>query len=154
MVARLGAADPAALARLRRVVGARRARIALDDEVIDVRWTAGGLQVTPAGDAAVEGEGATDRQTVLDLLDGHLEVHDAILDGRLAVTGGVDAVERMFLAIEILLDGGARTPAMQALADEFRADPRSPTRRPSSRHEPASASAAERELLARLGLLP
>ena len=89
LVARLGAADPAALERMRAVVDGRRARIRLDDEAVDV-----GSRARPArragGHRRVDGKGETDRAAVLDLLDGYLEVTDAILDGRLDVTGAVD----------------------------------------------------------------
>ena len=95
---------------------------------------------------------------MLDLLDGYIEVGDAILDGRLRVSGAVDDVVRMFEAIEILLDGSARIPSLQRLARDFREDPcreprRSPVRR--SRSEPwhGGVDPAELTLLARLDLL-
>ena len=77
--------------------------------------------VEPAsGPAAVDGAGVTDRVTVLDLMDGHLEVSDAISAGRLDVVADVDAVAAMFAAIEILIDASSRSPELQALAREFR----------------------------------
>jgi hypothetical protein len=159
LVRRLGQADPDALARMQAVVGSRRARIRLDDEAVDVAFGAGGgLQVTePAGD--VDGEGATDRGTVLDLLDAHLEVTDALLDGRLRVTGAVDDIARMFTAIEILLDVSARAPALQRLARDFHDDPcREPAGPPGTRSRatawhPTGPDADELALLARLDLL-
>jgi hypothetical protein len=154
LIHRLGGADPVALERMRTVVDGRRARIVLDEEAVDVTFAADGLRVEPAGAAAADGEGTTDRATTLELLDGYLEVTDAILDGRLDVTGTVDDVERMFLAIEILLDVAARAPALQDLAADYRADPcREPRRAPPPpRPEPTGDS--ERALLDRLGLLP
>jgi hypothetical protein len=154
LIARLGAADPAALERMRTVVDGRRARIVLDDEAVDVAFAGDDLLVEPAGTGAPDGTGATDRPTTLELLDGYLEVTDAILDGRLDVTGTVDDVERMFLAIEILLDVAARAPALQDLAADYRADPcREPRRAPPP---PSSVTGREpeRALLDRLGLLP
>jgi hypothetical protein len=159
-VRRLGQADPAALDRMRRTVGHRRARIRLDDEAVDVWFDPdGGLRVgEPAGE--VEGEGATDRGTVLDLLDGYVEVTDAILDGRLRVFGAVDEIARMFAAIEILLDGSARAPALQRLARDFRDDPARrppgpPVRRSRARPwHPTGPDADELALLARLDVLP
>jgi hypothetical protein len=159
-VRRLGEADPAAVERMRRTVGARRARLRLDDEAVDVWFEPDGLRVEPPGDEPVDGEGETDRATVLDLLDGHLEVTDAILDGRLRVSGAVDEIARMFAAIEILLDGSARAPALQRLARDFRDDPsREPPPAPHRRSRrgpwhPQGPDDAELELLARLGLLP
>ena len=157
---RLGEADPAALERLRQTVGGHRARLRLDAEAVDVRFDPDGLRVEEPAGEPVDGEGETDRATVLDLLDGYLEVTDAILDGRLRVTGAVDEIARMFAAIEILLDGSARAPALQRLARDFREDPgRAPPAAPQRRSRsgpwhPSGPGDAELELLARLGLLP
>jgi hypothetical protein len=152
LMVRLGSADPAALARLREIVGARRAAISLDDEAIEIRWARDRFQVTPAGAGQVDGTGATDRQTVLDLVAGRLEIHEAILDGRLHVIGEIGDVERIFLAIEVLLDAAARAPALQALAEDYRADPCRPRRRRVSRAKPPVDT--ERDVLNRLDLLP
>lgn len=160
LVARLDAADPAAGARLREVVGRRRARIRLDRETVDVGFDARGTLRAGRPRGAVAGEGATDRGTVLDLLDGRVEVADAILDGRLEVTGEADHVARIFVAIEILLDGSARIPPLQQLARDFRADPgRGPRPSPVGRSrgrawQPTGDDPAELALLERLGLLP
>lgn len=145
---------------MREVVGARRGRIRLDDETVDVRFAAdGSLRVLrPRG--RVDGEGATERATVLDLLDGHVEVVDAILDARLEVRGDADAVARIFVAIEILLDGTARIPALQRLARDFRLDPcRALRERPVRRSRrgsfrPTGEEPDEAALLERLGLRP
>jgi hypothetical protein len=159
LVLELGRADAPAVERMRRVVGTRGARITLDSETVDVWFGPRGLvveDVTPG--RQVDGEGATDRATVGALLDGGLEVTDAIMTGRLQVAGVADAVVRMFTAIEILLDGSARVPAMQDLARRFRgtggtgAEPR-----PGPRTSPwvgRAPSSPQMELLGRLGLLP
>ena len=144
---------------MRRVVGRRRARIGLDDETVDVEFGTGGALVVerPSGD--VDGEGSTDRQTVLDLLDGYIEVGDAIMDGRLHVVGAVDEIAQMFEAIEILLDGAARIPPLQDLARDFRDDPCRDPRRPPVRRSrsaswhPAAAPPDELGLLERHDLL-
>ena len=154
LIARLGAADPEALERMRTVVDGRRARIVLGEEAVDVRFASGDLLVEPAGAAAPDGTGVTDRAATLELLDGYLEVTDAILDGRLDVTGTVDDVERMFLAIEILLDVAARAPALQDLAADYRADPCREPRRAPPPPLAVSGAESERALLDRLGLLP
>jgi len=159
LVARLGEADAAALARLRAVVGDRRARIVLGDEAILVRFRVGALEVVPDRPRArVQGEGATDRATVLDLLDGYLEIHEAVLSGRLRVRGAIAEVERMFVAIEILLDAATRAPALQALARDYRRDPCLPAPAdlfPGSRRAPrGSAHDPWEVVLARLDLMP
>jgi hypothetical protein len=167
LVERLGESNAAALARLRNVVDGRRARIDLDAEAVEVAFTQAGeliVETVPSG-ARVDGEGATDTATVLALLDGHLEVNDAILDGRLRVTGHVDAVVCIFVAIEILLDASSRSVGLQALAREFRIDPcREATgqlrprlagmRRQAATWGPEFEDAHEVDLLRRLDLRP
>jgi hypothetical protein len=160
LIAALGRADPAALARLQRIVRGRRARIRLDDEAVEIRFIRDTLVVEPAtGLSPVDGTGTTDRATVFDLMDGHLEVSDAISTGRLDVVAGVDAVAVMFAAIEILIDASSRSPDLQALAREFRERSGEPPMRAVRPHSvavrPAEGVAAhENALLARLDLLP
>lgn len=156
----LGDANPAALSRMRRVVGERRARIILDDEAVDVFFDVGGLRVQTATDETeVNGVGETDSATVLALLDGYLEVEAAILNGRLRVFGAPEDTTRMFAAIEILLDASPRTPTLQILAARFRRERREkrglpvPDRRRVTWY-PFGSRASEYELLAQLDLLP
>lgn len=161
LVAELGRAHPSALARMRLVVGGRRARIALDEEAVEVFFDGDGqLHVRPASaKGGADGEGATDTATVLKLLDGELETSGAILGGRLHVLGSDDDVARMFMAIEILLDASPRTPSLQALADRFMSDRRvrpagaAPDFAPVSWY-PFGVGPGESQLLSRLDLLP
>ena len=155
----LGTNSPSALARMRQVVGDRRARIRLDDEAIDVAFGPHGLRVERAiRRRRVDGEGATDSETVLALLDGYLEVSDAILEGRLRVSGAAEAVIRMFAAIDILLDASPRIPGLQALAARFRAERGERLGGASPSHQrpwyPFASEADEWEMLAGLDLLP
>jgi hypothetical protein len=160
LVARLDAGDAAAGRRLREVVGSRRGLVRVDDEAVLIGFDAGGHLQVGREDGSADGVGSTDRQTVFDLEDGYIEVTDAILDGRLEVSGDTESVERMFVAIEILLDGAARIPALQALSGDFRDDPCRPPRGrpvPKSRRgpwQPTGRDEPEIELLERLGLLP
>ncbi|MCI0390630.1 MAG: hypothetical protein MOB07_17935 [Acidobacteria bacterium] len=157
LIESLGAHYPGALARMRLVVGDLHARITLDDETCDVYFGEEGLVVQPANEtAAVDGEGAIDSGAVLSLLDGYLEVAEAILNGRLSVTGKAEHVVKMFTAIEILLDASPRTPALQSLAARFRRE-RHGTLVSTESHrarQPSGSEAAEQALLQRLGLLP
>ncbi|MGW8319025.1 MAG: hypothetical protein ACWGPS_07225 [Candidatus Promineifilaceae bacterium] len=154
----LGASNPAALARMRQVVGGRRARIVLDDEAVDISFEPAGLHVqAAAAETEVDGIGQTDSRTVLALLGGYFEVADAILNGRLHVSGEPEDIMRMFVAIEILLDASPRTPALQALAARFQRERRerrssAPDRRHVSWY-PFSSDRDEMDLLARLDLL-
>jgi hypothetical protein len=122
LVETLRAAEPGAGLRMRQAAGNRRARITLDDEVVDLQFVGEELVVaSPDPNSAVDGYGATDTATVLALLDGIMEVSDAILDSHLQVTGLAQDIARMFTAIEILLDATPRVPELRALADRFRA---------------------------------
>lgn len=170
LVERLGVGEPALLARLREVVGGRAARIALDDEAVEVRFAGDALVVrqlgapdgAPGDAPAVDGDGGTDRLTTLDLLDGYAEVTDAILDGRLRAAGDIENLARIGQAVEVLLDGATRIPALQRLARDYREDPCRAARPPwRARPGPAAAAgmvdvlrAEERERLRRLDLLP
>lgn len=165
LINELGRAHPLLLARMRLLVGKRRARIVLDDEAVDVYFRHEGLQVQPAtatavaADAELSGEGATDTATVLALLDGYLEVSTAILGDRLRVYGREDEVVRMFMAIELLLDASPRTPALQSLAARFRRERRGRVGAQAAEvgrvaWYPFSPEAGELQLLDRLDLLP
>lgn len=154
-----GEAQPAALARMRQIVGDRRAKIILDDEAVEVIFGPGGLEVYPVTQELENSHtGATETATTLALLDGELEVTDAILNGRLQVFGDSEDVIRMFAAIEILLDASPRTPGLQALGSKFRDDRRSRPRAPYPADcvswYPFRCSAKEIDLLEKLDLLP
>ena len=141
---------------MRLVVGALRARIALDEESCVAYFTEDGLVVQPVEETTVvDGEGSTDSGTVIALLDGDLEVTEAILDGRLLATGKAEDIVKMFTAIEILLDAAPRTPALQLLAQRFRRERVGTSffTRP-NRATSSDTRAAEHALLKRLGLLP
>lgn len=151
----LGQDAPQDLIRMREVVGSRAARIELDNEVAEVVFIDGDLRVQPGLGFGVEGTGSTDSTTVLDLLDGNLEVSAAILDGRLAMTGEADDIARICVAIEILLNASARSPKLQRLAARFRHQHASSTARTEDvAWYPFAPSASELDLLHRLDLLP
>ena len=160
LIALLGEASPAALARLKLIVGDRRARISLDDESVEVVFDRDRLLVLPIGnDSELSGQGATDSATVLDLLNGDLEVVDAVLSGRLRVVAETVDIGRIFSSIEIILDAAPRTPALQELAARFQKERFQHARqsRTASRlveWYPFSSSQEEIDLLARLDLLP
>jgi hypothetical protein len=158
LVGRLGADDPAAVSRIREIVGHRRARIRLDHEVAEAWFDAAGFSVVEeATSIPIDGEGAADRRTILDILDARLEATAAVVDGDIHITGDPDNVIRMLHAIEILLDGSVRSPSLQALAEDFRRDRgdgtlrRAPLRPAKAEPDPKRN---EMSLLRRLDLLP
>lgn len=160
LIEELARSDYRAFVRLRATVEDRCARITLDEESIEVWFAGEELTVAPAAGRTIDGEGGTDGSTVHDLLDGHIEVLDAILDGRLDVRGAPEDIHQIFVAIEILLDASARAPGLQELARRFRTDPcRRARAAPGSATRrmpwfPPRASEAETMLLERLRLLP
>lgn len=154
LVAEVAAAESDSAARLRHVVGDHRAVIRVDGETVLVRFDGDRLVVTEALEPA-DGYGSTDRATVLDLLAGRIEVTAAVLADRLQLTGPAQAIVRISQAIEILLDVSTRAPALQQLADRYRAE--SPPVGDAARPNPSARAEARRrelELLGRLGLLP
>lgn len=157
LVARTDRAEATAGRRLRDVVGGRSARIGLDDEAVVVRFDGERLDVVDAKGQRIDGDGRTDRATVLDILDAYLEVTDALTSGRIATRGDATAVAAMLHAIEILLDVATRAPALQALADDFRRDAASLVgvgRRHVTPSDVDRSQPDEVVLLARLDLLP
>jgi hypothetical protein len=159
LVASLRRCDPVAYARMCHVVGQRTARIQVDAEYVYIRMQDRTLQVeTPVPEGSpVDGGGATDSATVLALLRGDLEVSEAILNETLVVDGDIEQINRMFVAIEILLDAAPRCPAMQKLSEQFVEDaPSYDASRvfPRVNWYPFAPSSAEFKLLTRYGLLP
>lgn len=117
--------DPAGAGpRLRTVVGSRRARLALDDEVVDVMLSGRAVEVGPPRTSApVDGTGSTTTETVHALLDGRLELSTALATGMISAIGHRDSVTRLFHAVEIIIDASTRVPALRRLADDFRSGP-------------------------------
>ncbi|MBM7808035.1 hypothetical protein JOD57_003872 [Geodermatophilus bullaregiensis] len=150
LVAKL-AGEPGAVARLQEVVGDRRARIALENDVVVVAMASGTVVVLP-DDASVAGSGSTTSATVLALLDGRLDPTEALRDGHVAVQGGIEDLTAMLHAIEILLDVATRVPAMRSLAGAFRASRASRLPVPGATPPPVAAADEELRMLRRLGL--
>ena len=144
--------------RLCQVVDDRKAIIGLDAERVEIQVVDGNLLIVPwsAGDT-VDGVGSTDSATVIDLLDGCLEATEAIKLGRIEVCGTINEVDRMFAAIEILLDVSTRAPRMQDLSQRFRSEFSRRTQPPAPLNPswyPFLSPQQEHAILARLDLLP
>jgi hypothetical protein len=157
LVTSLGEAEPDALTRLRQVVGRRTALIGVDDESVAVSFDGPDLVVEPEdpgspSHVAPDGAGRTDTETVLELLDGRLDVTDAVIAGRIAVAGSSEGVDSILHAIEIILDVSGRSAAVRSVAAAFRQ--RAPDRDPGPARWRPSPGDAETGLLRRLDLLP
>lgn len=156
----LGATDSPGLARMRQVVGERRAQISLDAEAVYISFGPDGLNIqSSTGETNINSIGRTDSSTVLALLDGYVEVVDVIFNDQLQVVGSAEDINRIFIAVEILLDASPRAPTLQALASRFlreRQQQRSLSTPPNQRISwyPFSPESGEYQLLSRLGLLP
>jgi hypothetical protein len=138
--------------RLRDVVGGYSARIALDDETVLVSMPDGRLEWhEPDAPVSVDGEGGTTTDVVLAILDGRLEVTDAVERGLVQAAGSPEAVVRMFHAIELILDASARVPELRRLADDFRREAGT-LRRGDVPEPPRPPGARELRLLDRLGV--
>jgi hypothetical protein len=137
------------------VVG-RSARITLDDDTVFVRCTSvGRLEVRSAenGDVtAVDGEGSTTTFAVHALLDGEIELNQAVVDGRIDIRSSIDDALWMYRVVELLLDGSSRVPRLRELKRQFYGDSPSPDSRPEFTGWVIGASNAERSMLERLGL--
>ena len=150
--------DPGGLSRMRELVGARAARIELDEEAIEVVFIQGALRIAPKLDFSVDGTGSTDSATVLEILDGELEVSAAVLDGKLRLFGEAENIARMCSAIEILLNASVRSPRLQSLASRFRRERETDGAKVDERYPirwyPFASTETELHLLSRLDLLP
>lgn len=159
LIGTLRAFDPAAYTRMCHLVGSKTARIQLDAEVADIRIKDGVLIANaPSRKRSVDGIGSTDTATVLALLRGDIEVPDAILNESLRVFGDVEDIDRMFQAIEILLDASPRCPGFQKLSEQFvanglRLNQTGTMEYPRPTWYPFALDSNEIELLARYGLL-
>jgi hypothetical protein len=163
LVASVRQCDSGAYARMCQIVGHRVARIQLDAESIYIRMETNDLIVETSADNGrpVDGLGITDFSTVLALLSGDLEASEAIMNGSLAIYGDLDQVNRMFLAIEILLDAVPRCPSMLKLSQLFieqfqphHAAAAAALVFPRASWYPFAANPGEFEFLSQYGLLP
>jgi hypothetical protein len=159
LIANLRQCDPDAYSRMSRVVGDRSASIRLDAQSVRVHMQDGLLRVENefSPGSMEDGVGSTDTATVLALLRGDLEVPEAILNESLVVQGEIEQVNRMFLAIEILLDAVPRCPALHKLSEQFVSEahqsPAQPVA-PRANWYPFAVTSDEKEFLIRYGLLP
>lgn len=160
----LSVGDPGGYARMRTIVQNRRAIIEVDDEVVEVLFDGPAFRVDGVRTGKpVAGTGRTRRQTVVDLLQGRIEVSEAIISGHLDVNGKVDDIARMFHALQVLVDSSTRVPRLQELARDYLADPCAKRVRVGAAPHAGRGrgplaikplSAGEADMLRRLDLLP
>jgi len=126
LLAEIKRGDPARWAAIRSVIGARRARIILGDEVVTIRFGNNRFivrkETAPRDGDIPPPYGRTNRSFMVALLAGHLEVSEAIMDGRLELYGSTGDVIDMCSVIEMVIDCSTRVPGLLLLARDFRAE--------------------------------
>lgn len=150
LVDRLGE-DPAAATKLRSLVEGRSAQIGLDGDSVYVSMRSGELTINVEPNEQVDGYGATTTAVVRAILDGSLEVSDALRSGLIEAAGSPEDVTALFHAVEVLLDASARVPGLRNLAAEFlEVAPDNPNPVNAAHDE---SNGRELEVLSRLGLI-
>jgi len=147
--------EPSSFSRLKALVGEKKARLQLDDEVINVGFVEGQFAILPV-DEHTDGEGVMDSASVVRILDGHLEVTDSILSGHIMAKGTPSSLEEILIAIELILEASIHTPQFRALSEQFRSEKFIKGTRSNEYDITALFETGEKELdlLARLDLLP
>ena len=137
--------------RLRDLVQGYTARIVLDGEAVLVTMPGRRLErLPPSSTVPLDGSGSTTSAVVVAILEHGLELTDAVERGLVQAQGSTDAVLRMFHAIELILDGSSRVPALRLLADEFRRA--ASEKAEGALEQAASLVSGEQALLDRLGV--
>lgn len=110
---------PDVAARLAATLAALDVSIAVGDESIVLRSDGEALLLEdPARPARVEV--ATERTTLLALLDGDLALVDAVLAGRVRLRGEAPDLARFHDALWLYLQGAVRVPSFAALLQKYR----------------------------------
>ncbi len=121
LFAALEEGEPHRADAIRKLAGAQLSRMVLDADRVTVRFEAGDLRVRrlPENAALKTPNGTTDRQTVRDLLQGYMEISEAISQDKIRLRGTADEVMAICAIIEILVDASTRIPELQRLAAAF-----------------------------------
>ena len=104
---------------LARELSGLRVSIATDGGQRDICFDRSDFRVTDA-DGLSDVEVAFEAGTVLALIDGHTTLEDAVLADELFVRGPVDAVERLFSAVVIYVNGSLRSNGFLQLLTGYR----------------------------------
>lgn len=113
--------DPARWARLMSALGARAAYLEVGEEAITVSMKDGRLHVRDGRHDPVQGIGALDRQTILDLVEGRTTLTDALLDGRLSLTADPPTLLRLSEAMTLFVEAAVRSTSIAMLWEDYRA---------------------------------
>ena len=89
------------------------------DSDIALRFEAGAFRIeSPGAESAVLV--ATTKHTILDLVDGHLALEDAIWTDRFHLRGELASLSRFFDSLQLYLQGAVRIPGFASLLDRYR----------------------------------
>jgi hypothetical protein len=123
----LGREVPWAHAGLRAALAPREILLRVDDEPVPLRFTRAAIEplFAPAAPAIVC---ATDRRTILRVIDAEASLLSAVMDESLALRGSPDDLLAFHDALVLYLHGAVRAPSFPALLRRFRASGAAPRR--------------------------
>jgi hypothetical protein len=122
-LALLQADAPAAYFRILAELDGLAIALRVDDEPFVVRGARYGLELEAGapGGAALSIELQTSRHAIVALIDGELNLLDAVLARELALRAEVRLLDRLARAGRAFAEGALRSRRMRALLDDFRA---------------------------------
>jgi hypothetical protein len=118
-LSRLAAAMPDAHRALADAMGDLRARLVADGVARTIRFDFPDWTIY-AGASEADLEVSFDRKVIVNLIDGHLTMEDAIDQERLRIRGSVETIERFHEALLIYLEGLIRTPEAPTILESYR----------------------------------
>jgi hypothetical protein len=116
--------QPELYAGLCEALAGLRIEIRVDRECLIVGFDSGGhrLEAEMATEpAAADARFRASRSTVLDVLDGHISLAEAVLTGRLEAYAPLARLLELHDALLLYVNGAVRCPSFSALLDRFRA---------------------------------
>jgi len=112
--------SPQSYAALCEALDARCVAIRVDAGAIRLAFEHGHARVEDAAATPSDVELATDKSTILDLIDARVHLLDAIAADRFRARGALDSLARFDDALHEYLNGAVRCRSMPPLLDEYR----------------------------------
>jgi hypothetical protein len=122
--------QPDAFARMCDALAGRHVRLSLAEDVLDLHFSPADVQVRPrrsvpvAAGTSIEAasvEVATDRATIVALVDGSHSLMSAVMADALILRAGTDALLAFHDGLAFYLHGAVRAPGFPSLLAAFRA---------------------------------
>jgi hypothetical protein len=115
----LRAEVPVAYVEMGRRLGSRRLRLHVDGSVRVLRWADPRLLLEDPTQRRWDCELAVQRPTIEALLEGRMDLVDALLADWLQLRGAPAAVSDAYDALSMFLRGAIRSPSLPALLDDY-----------------------------------